>query len=69
MFNHLLLATASTAVLDDPEFKEAIHKGKIRYEPLEGEKLASIVASVVNVPADTVAKAREFYDRLLAEVK
>ena len=56
-------------MLEDPEFKEAVSKGNIRLDPLAGEQLAAIVASVVALPVATVTKASEFYDRLLAEVK
>jgi len=56
-------------MIDDPEFKAAVSRGNIPMNPLDGETLASTVAKVVALPADTVAKAREFYDQLLAETK
>jgi tripartite-type tricarboxylate transporter receptor subunit TctC len=60
---------AFMTMLEDSEFRAAVSKGNLRLDPLAGQQLASMVANVVSLPPDTVAKAREFYDRLLAEVK
>jgi tripartite-type tricarboxylate transporter receptor subunit TctC len=56
-------------MLDDPDFKQAVAKGNVRIEPLDGATLAASVAEVVALPKDTVAQAAAFYDRLLAEVR
>ena len=60
---------AFAKMIDDPEFKAAVSRGNIPMNPLDGETLASTVAKVVALPADTIAKAREFYGQLLAETK
>jgi hypothetical protein len=57
---------AFSNMLADFEFKEAVTKGAIRIEPLNGEELAGIVANVTKLPAETVAEARIFYGRLLS---
>ena len=56
-------------MLDDPDFKQAVAKGNIRLEPLDGATLAASVAAVVGLPKDTIAQAGVFYERLLAEVR
>ena len=56
-------------MLDDPEFKQAVAKGNIRIEPLDGATLAASVAAVVTLPKDTIAQAAAFYERLLAEAR
>jgi tripartite-type tricarboxylate transporter receptor subunit TctC len=56
-------------MLNDPEFRQAVAKGNIRLDPLTGEQLTASAGSVAKIPAGTIAKAREFYERLLAEVR
>jgi tripartite-type tricarboxylate transporter receptor subunit TctC len=56
-------------MIDDPDFKQAVTRGSIRMEPLDGATLAASVAAVVALPKDTIAQAGAFYDRLLAEVR
>lgn len=62
-------SVAFKQLLDDPQFRQEVAKASIRLDPLDGERLAASVADVVNLPQDTIAKAREFYERLLAEVR
>jgi hypothetical protein len=57
------------AMLADPEFQQAVAKGGIRLEPLDGATLAARVAEVVALPRPTIAQAAAFYERLLAEVR
>ena len=61
--------TAFMKMLDDPDFKQAVAKGNIRIEPLDGAALAASVGAVTALPKDTIAQAAAFYDRLLAEVR
>jgi tripartite-type tricarboxylate transporter receptor subunit TctC len=61
--------TAFTKMLDDPDFKQAVARGGIRLEPLDGPTLAASVAAVVSLPKDRIAQAAAFYERLLAEVR
>jgi tripartite-type tricarboxylate transporter receptor subunit TctC len=56
-------------MLDDDDFKQAVAKGNIRIDPLDGATLAASVAAVVALPKATIAQAGAFYARLLAEVK
>jgi tripartite-type tricarboxylate transporter receptor subunit TctC len=56
-------------MLGDPEFKAAVRKGNIRLDPLDGVSLAERTKMVMTLPPDTVAKARKFYEGLLAEVR
>ena len=56
-------------MLDDPDFKQAVAKGNIRIDPLDGATLAASVGAVVALPKDTIAQAAAFYERLLAEVR
>ena len=64
-----ILRIAFVKMLHDPDFKAAVSKGNITIDPLGGEKLDSIVADVVALPATTIASARVLYDRLLSEAK
>jgi hypothetical protein len=57
------------AMLADPEFQQAVAKGGIRLEPLDGATLAARVVDVVSLPKDRIAQAAAFYERLLAEVR
>lgn len=56
-------------MLDDPEFRRAVAKGKIRLAPIAGATLATSVAKVVGLPKDRISQAAVFYERLLAEVR
>jgi len=56
-------------MLADPEFRQAVAKGNIRLEPLDGAALAASVAAVVSLPKERIAQAAAFYERLLAEVR
>ncbi len=56
-------------MLDDPDFKQAVAKGGIRLEPLDGAALAASVSAVVELPKATIAQAGMFYERLLADVR
>ena len=56
-------------MLESSEFKEALMKGNVRLDPLDGGTLASRIAEVANLPAETIVRAREFYDHLLTEVR
>ena len=60
---------AFTKMLADPDFKQAVAKGSIRIDPLDGATLAARIAAVVALPKDTIAQAATFYERLLAEVR
>jgi len=60
---------AFMAMLADPEFRQAVAKGNIRLEPLDGAALAANVQAVVSLPKDRIAQAAAFYERLLAEVR
>jgi tripartite-type tricarboxylate transporter receptor subunit TctC len=64
-----ILRQAFAKMLSDPEFIQAVAQGGIRFDPLDGESLASSVAKVTDLPATTVVRARAFYQRLLDEVK
>ena len=56
-------------MLDDPDFKQAVGKGNLRLDPLDGATLAASVSAVVTLPKETIAQAGAFYERLLAEVR
>jgi tripartite-type tricarboxylate transporter receptor subunit TctC len=60
---------ALTKMLDDPQFREAVHKANIRIDPLDGASLTASLAKVLALPAETVGRARKFYDDLLAGVR
>jgi tripartite-type tricarboxylate transporter receptor subunit TctC len=60
---------AFAKMLDDPKFIAEAGKAGIRIDPLNGKALAGSVAEVLALSADTVAKARNFYNELLANVR
>jgi tripartite-type tricarboxylate transporter receptor subunit TctC len=64
-----LWRAAYASMVQDPGFKAAVAKDKIRFDPLPGDRLAASVAEVVSLPAALIASAREFYDRLLAAAR
>lgn len=64
-----ILRAAFTKMLGDPDFKAAVAKGNIRFNPLDGVALAAAVADVLRLPAGQVAQARKFYRSVLAPAK
>ena len=58
---------AFTKMLGDEGFKESVHSGNLRLDPLDGAAMTSSVQKVVSLPPETVGKARKFYEELLAQ--
>ena len=54
-------------MFDDPGFKELVGNGNLRLDPLHGDAMASNLAKVISLPHETVAKAKIFYDEVLAQ--
>lgn len=52
-------------MFDDPQFQDAVRSGNLRLDRLSGEAMTSSIANVTSLPAETVAKARQFYEELL----
>jgi tripartite-type tricarboxylate transporter receptor subunit TctC len=64
-----VLRAAFSAMLSDETFRDVVSKSEIRFEPADGESVASSVAAVVGQSRSAIAAAREFYQRLLDEVR
>ena len=58
---------AFTKMLGDEGFKESVHSGNLRLDPLDGAAMTGSVQKVVSLPSETIGKARKFYEELLAQ--